>query len=307
MRGKSLQIARGLVSVKLLLLVAPLLLADPALAQRELQLVFGVYTTDKPTVLVKKFRPMLSAIETDLGKTLNRPVSIRLQIARSYERGVSAIVNGEVDFSRFGPASYVAATRKNPALRILALDSKNDTQTTTGIISVHEDSLYTKVSELKNARFAFGNKASTIGRYLSQAYLLEHGVHADDLAEYEYLERHDRVGYAVAQGSYDAGALKEGTFIKLRKKGLPLRALAKFENVNKPWIARSGMDEKLFESLRTVMLTLSAPDAFKALGSKQFVHGDDAIFEVTRKAINDNPEFFKKSVQVKTSKMADRW
>jgi len=302
--GNDLHCLKRCIVLKRLLILRKLALAvaitpliyllgiQPATGEDDLQLTFGVYTTDKPTVLVETFRPILSAIETDLAAKLNKPVSIRLNIERSYERGVAAIVNGEVDFSRLGPASYIDATNKNPALEIIALDSKNDLLTSKGIICVREDSVYKDVSELKGARFAFGNKASTIGRYLSQAYLLQHGIAASDLTNFNYLGRHDRVGYAVAQGTYDAGALKESTFKKLKKNGLPLRELASFENVNKPWIARAGMDGSLVEALREVMLVLSAPEAFDALGKKQFVRGSDDDFKEIRQAINGNEAFF---------------
>lgn len=266
---------------------------QPAHAQQKIELVFGLYTTDKPSEMVKTFRPILSALEKDLSSKLDQPVDIRLQISRSYESGVAAIVNGEVDFSRFGPASYVAAVTQNPGIKILALGSKNNQQTTKGVICVAESSSYTKVSDLKGARFAFGNKASTIGRYLSQSYLFSHGVSSQDLASFDYLDRHDRVGYAVAQNSFDAGALKQSTFNKLIKKGLPLRALATFDNVNKPWIARAGMQDELFNALRDVMFEMDDPDAFKLLGQKMFVPGSDTDFEDIRNAINNNAEFFK--------------
>jgi len=214
--------------------------------------------------------------------------------------------DGEVDFSQLGPASYIAAYKRNAALRILALESKDGTLNFRGLIGVHEDSPYTKVSELKGARFAFGNESSTIGRYLSQAYLLQHGIAASDLLQYEYLGRHDRVAYAVAQKTFDAGALKEGTFNKLKEKGLPLRALVYFENVNKPWVARSGMDEKLFDSLQSVMLNLSAPKAFKALGKKQFVLGEDSNFEAIRQAIEGNADFFTSYEKINSADLDNR-
>ncbi len=278
---------------------------QPISAQQKIELVFGLYTTDKPTVLVKTFRPLLSAIETALTLKLGKPVDIKLQISRSYEEGVAELVNGDVDFSRFGAASYVTAIKQNPRLRILALDSKNGKQTTRGVICVAESSPYSKVSELKGVRFAFGNQASTIGRYLSQAYLLKHGVASTDLASFEYLDRHDRVGHAVAHGSFDAGALKESTFNKLKKKGLPLRSLATFDNVNKPWIASADMSDELFEALRSVMFALDAPDAFRQLDQKQFVPGSDADFEEIRAAITSNAEFFQSKRSPDTTVVLD--
>lgn len=278
------------------LLLQVIVHASPTTAAKdELKLVFGLYTTDKPTVLVKAFRPMLSAIESDLSDALNKSVSIRMHISPSYESGIAALVNGEVDFSRFGPASYVAAHEQNPDLQILALDSKNGAQTFKGVIAVHEDSKIADIADLKGTRFAFGNEGSTIGRYLSQAYLLRHGVTSSDLGTMEYLKRHDLVGHAVANRSFDAGALKESTFKKLRKKGLPLKALATFDNVNKPWIARSGLSNELVAALRKAMFDLSSPEAFKALGRKQFVAGTDADFKDVRDAINNNARFFQEA------------
>lgn len=74
-------------------------------------------------------------------------------------------------------------------------------------------------SQLRGQTFAFGDERSTIGRYLSQLLLVQHGIRADELLSYEYLGRHDRVGTAVGAGQFDAGALKESTFRKLKKKG----------------------------------------------------------------------------------------
>ncbi len=273
----------------------------PALSETKLELVFGVYTTDKPTEMVKTFRPVLSAIEEDISQKLGTPVSIRMNISRTYEQGVAALVNGEVDFARLGPASYIAASQQNPGIKILALDSKNREQTTKGIICVHENSRFQKIGDLQNSRFAFGNENSTIGRYLSQAYLLKHGIASDSLEHHEYLERHDLVAHAVAIGRFDAGALKESTFRKLVQKGLPLRALAQFPNVNKPWVASADMNEQMVNNLRSVLLNLSSPEAFKALGRNQFVKGHDSDFTDTRTAINNNHAFFATTSKVKTA------
>lgn len=278
----------------------------PASAEDEVSLVFGLYTTDKPTVMVKTFRPILSAIESDLSESLGVSVTIKTHISPTYEKGVAALVNGDVDFARFGPASYITASELNPDIRILALDSKNNKQSTKGLIIVHEKSSIKNIEDLAGARFAFGNAESTIGRYLSQAYLLNHGISASELQSYVYLQRHDRVGHAVANGSYDAGALKEGTYKKLKKANLPIRALGEFDNVNKPWIANSDMQEDLFNALREVMFNLSAPEAFDALGRKQFVVGNDADFEDIRKAMAINETFFRSAESANTAESVEQ-
>ena len=67
-------------------------------------LSFGVYTSNKPTAMVKKFKPMLKAIEKDLEARLGEPVKIRIQVAKDYTQGIQHLANGKVDFSEIGRA-----------------------------------------------------------------------------------------------------------------------------------------------------------------------------------------------------------
>lgn len=255
-------------------------------------LIFGVYTSDKPTTMVKKFRPLLNDLEDHLTQILKKNVEITMQVAHGYEKGIEDIVLGNVDFSRLGPASYIEAKQKNPKLRILAIESKNGRKTFNGLICVHRDSFIQTVADLKGKSFAFGNKRSTIGRYLSQAYLLKHGIKAKDLKRYEYLDRHDKVGTAIGLKQFNAGALKEGTFKRLLARGTPIRKIASFHNVTKPWVARSGLPKQILDALHQALLELKDPAVLKALGKDGFLGGSDKDYDIIRKAINNNPAFF---------------
>ena len=261
----------------------------------DMNLTFGVYTTDQPTEMVKAYRPVLNGIEVELSERLDTTVKISLKVSSTYEKGVSELVNGNVDFSMLGAASYIAALEQDASLRLLAIESKNDSKTFNGVIAVRADSSIHTVSQLAGKTFAFGNMESTIGRYLSQAHLVDNGVGANDLSGYDYLGRHDRVGHAVAAGKFDAGALKEGTLNKLIKRGLQLRAVTKFPNVNKAWIASSHMDNEIFLQLQSVMLSLDDEALFKPFSRKRFVVGEAVDYDVIRKTINGNSRFFEKS------------
>ena len=74
-------------------------------------LQFGVNSTDSPMVVGQKFLPVLRLLENNLEARMNRPVRINFRIFRTYGQTVTAFVNGEVDFGRLGPASYVHAKR----------------------------------------------------------------------------------------------------------------------------------------------------------------------------------------------------
>jgi len=278
------------------------LAANPAVSTAVENLSFGVYTSNKPTAMVKQFRPVLNAIEAHMSKTLGDEVKIRIQVAQNYEQGVEHLASGKVDFSRFGPASYVEAKKANSDLEILALESKDGEKTADGVICVREDSPITDVTDLKDKRFAFGDEQSTIGRYLSQQYLAKNEIYAADLKHYDYLGRHDKVGTAVGAGNYDAGALNESTFKKLVAKGEPIRVIAKFPNVAKPWIARSGLSERIMDAMRQALLDMDDPVALKSLKRDGFLRGNDKDYAVIRESIENNHVFFDSMTSKKATK-----
>lgn len=257
-------------------------------------LYFGVYTSDKPTEMVKQFRPILNALEEGMGKRLGRLVKISMQVAGSYEEGIDDIVKGNVDFCRLGPVSYIEAKKRNPDLSVLVLENSNGEKVFYGIICVLRDSPIRTIADLRGKSFAFGDEQSTIGRYLSQDILLKNNIRASDLSSFQYLSRHDKVGEAVGAGLFDAGALKEDTFSKLVEQGISIRAIERFPNVTKPWLARSGMSQELKEALTVVLKGINAPDVLKDLGMDGFVDGNDRDYDVIKEAIERNPGFFEK-------------
>ena len=258
-----------------------------------LELKFGVYTADKPSAVVAQFRPLLDQLEFAIGQQLNQSVAIKLDIAASYEKGIENIATGSVDFARLGPASYILAKQANSELAIAAIESKKGQKVFNGVIVVHEQSDIDTLADLKDKTFAFGNEKSTIGRYLSQQELHAHGIHASDLQAYEYLGRHDAVGAAVGGGFYDAGALKESTFKKLVAKGTPIRVIATFPNVTKPWVLSAHTDPSIQAAIKKALLSMDHPEALKALGKQGFLQGSDDDYATIRASMANNSEFFK--------------
>lgn len=261
-------------------------------ARAEVGLVFGTYSPDKPSAMVKQLRPTLDRIAHHMTEILDEEVTIRLQIVRGYKDGADLIIDGEVDFMRLGPASYVMAKEKNPGLTVLAMESRSGTNYFHGIICVRTDSAITSIEQLEGRSFAFGNERSTLGRYFAQLILMRNGIYAKDLSRYQYLGRHDKVGQAVGSGLYDAGALEETTFAKLVAKGVPIRALAKIRNATRPWVGRSGLDPRVEDALRKALLRMTDDEALTALRFDGFLPGSDAEYDATRIAIVENPRFF---------------
>lgn len=268
------------------------LLSSGILAEDKLRLNFGVYSSNKPSAMVKVFRPVLEELEIAMSHRLRREVDIRMQIAKDYDQGITHLVDGRVDFSYFGPASYVEAKRMNKDISIIAMENKNNSKVSFGIIAVKQDSPIQKISDLHGRSFAFGDEGSTIGRFLSQLELEQSGIRSVDLSRYEYLGRHDKVGTAVGAGAFDAGALNEKTFKKLVDAGEPIRELVRFPNVSKPWIARSGLDENILDALRASLLSVTNEKALAAMKINGFLEGSDQDYSVIRRAMENNAAFF---------------
>lgn len=281
------------MSKRFFLLAILFIFLGGSVSHADVELTFGLYTSDKPTALKKMFDPILKALETKASAKLGEPVKIGIKFSKTYEGGVKDFVDGKVDFVRFGPASYIEAKKASPGVDILAIEAKKGKKTFNGIICVAKSSPIQTVEDLVGKKFAFGNEKSTIGRYLSQLYLANNGVKASDLAKYEYLKNHQAVAVAVARGGFDAGALKESTFKKMVKKGADLRSIASFPNVTKPWIARAGLPENVKKALSESLLEIKDPAVLKKLKKDGFLPGDDNDYAVIRASIENNELFFK--------------
>ncbi|MGR3762273.1 PhnD/SsuA/transferrin family substrate-binding protein (plasmid) [Roseobacteraceae bacterium NS-SX3] len=275
----------------LLILAAAFCGLQPAPAQAEFSLTFGTYAADKPTVTVRKYRPFLTFLEDRMTAQLGEPVTIRMKIAKEYEEGIGELAAGEVDFARFGPASYVHVMRENPGIQIVAMESKLGRKRFKGVIVVHKDSTVQSLEDLAGLSFAFGSELSTIGRYLAQAHLLEAGISSEDLHSYEYLGRHDLVGEAVGAGKFSAGALKESTYKKLVAKGVPIRVLFAFDNVTKPWLAHPDVPPEVVNAMRQVMLSSENEEIVRRVAKNGFLEGSDADYDFVRRAMEKSLSF----------------
>ncbi|MBF0448921.1 MAG: PhnD/SsuA/transferrin family substrate-binding protein [Magnetococcales bacterium] len=256
-----------------------------------LTLVFGINSTDSPKVIAQKIFPILDVLESDLERRLLRPVKIKFKVFRTYEESIKAFVDGAVDFGRLCPASYVLAKQQNPLIQLLAMENKNGQKRFNGLIIVRKDSSFQNLSDLKATNFAFGNRVSTIGRYLAQLELMKAGVCSKNLKKFDYLHRHDNVFTGVATGRYDAGSLKESTFHKRNEKNKDLRILYSFHNVTKPWLVRGGLDENIYHTLRLAMLDLKDQEAFKKLNIKGFFPSSHQEYKIIEEAMLNTDQF----------------
>lgn len=272
----------------LIALTSTLLFIAPSRADERKVLRFATYATERPSEELRKMEPFQKDVELGLQQ---RGVMVRVdvRIFPTYGEANQALVAGDVDFVRFGPASYVVAKQKNPDLILLAMEGHEGKKHFSGLIVVANASPIRTLADLRGKRIAFGDPTSTTGRYLSQGELVKAGLSAKDFAAYDYLGRHDKVVFAVASGAYDAGATNERTFEKYAgEKGL--RELTRFPSPTQAWIARSGLDTTTVNALRATLLSMAGA-GLEYIGRNGFRPASDSDFDELRKAMKAAREF----------------
>ena len=272
------------------LLSLVLLCAAGASAQAKVILVLGLYPEEKPRNMIEAFRPSLNAVEDMMSAQLGEDVEIHIQMSSDYVTALDALVAGQVDFARLGPASYVMGKNQQPAIELLAMENSHGSVSFDGLIVVREDSKLHSVADLKGGSFAFVSERSTLGRFFAQAYLANAGIKAADLRDYDYVGNHEAVGLAVWTGRFDAGAMNRRIYDKLVNRGMHLRPIASFKNVTRAWVARAGLPPRLANCLRDALLNLHDPAVLAALGFDGFLPGQEDYFEATREVIAEHAD-----------------
>ncbi|MBK8099527.1 MAG: PhnD/SsuA/transferrin family substrate-binding protein [Planctomycetes bacterium] len=275
------------------MILSVLVATSAAVAQQPMpavSLTFGVYSFKRPTDVLRDFDPAVRALGSAMTTKLGKPVTIDVKVYRTYEECLERFLAGDVDFVRFGPASYVLAHQRNPAVSLLAAEQEDGQKRCKGVIAVRADSPIRSVADTRGRSFAFGDENSTIGRYLAQAVLIDAGIKQEDLSGSAFLERHDRVFKAVAAGDYDAGAMHIATFLDMNKNH-ELREVARFDNVGKPWVARAGLAKELIVALRESLLAMTDEKALAALKVHGFQTTADSDFQLVRDGMKKAERF----------------
>ena len=255
-----------------------------------LRLHFGVYPSDRATIMYRKFTPVLDALSAPLKTQLKREVDIHLTIFKDYASGIEALANGDVDFVRVGPSSYILAEELNPDITLLAMELRKGLKRFNGLIIAKKESGIHTVKDLQGKTFAFGDSNSTIGRYLAQSLMVNDGISVDSLESFDYMHRHDHVAKAVITGTHDAGALKASTYKKLCDPD-KIKIVVAFENVTKPWVARAGLPQNIRDAITASLLELEDSKIIDELGCSGFTKATPKDYDLVRKAMKNSESF----------------
>lgn len=261
-------------------------------ARADITLDFGTQAFEKPTMTVAKLRPILDVLEREMSTRLGEPVSIRMQVRNNYRDAIRDLIGGVTDFARFGQAAYVIAKAAKRDLRLLAVEGEQRRKSFESVIIVHDDSAIRSLDNLVGKSFAFGDESSTVGRFMPQYFLSKANITRSLLQRIEYLGRHDRVAYAVADGRTDAGAVSKRVYSDLAANGLPIRSIASFGNVTMPWVAGSRLEPHIAAALTNSLLAMQGLEVLGLIKKDCFLPGGDDDYREVRFAIAENWRFF---------------
>jgi phosphonate transport system substrate-binding protein len=214
-------------------------------------LKLGIHPYLSSTEIVRRFTPLAEY----LSRELKRPVT--LEIASSYATHIHNIGSDNLDIALLGPASYVLMTAEFGMRPLLAVFESNGTKTFRGVIIAKKDSSITLLSQLKGKKFAFGDKASTMGHLVPRYMLLKKGVDVSDLAGHAFLSSQENVCLGVLTGDFDAAAVKEEVFREYEHKGL--KAIAFSPEINDHiFVASAKLPQETVRSLRKALIGLNS-------------------------------------------------
>ena len=201
----------------MLTILLVMLMATPVVkisAEENNTLILGVHPYLPPADLEKRFTPLIQYLSRQLG------VPMKLSISKDYETHIENIGNKVFDIAYIGPSSYVELINKYGPHTLLARLEIAGKPYFNGYIVVRQDSNIQTLEELKGKRFAFGSPHSTMSYLVPRHMLIEAGVSLESLREYKFQGNHRNVALGVLLGEFDAGAIKEETYFKFKKKGL---------------------------------------------------------------------------------------
>lgn len=235
----------------LLLFLGCLLFPSSVPAQEEKALVLWIHPYLPATELVKRFSPLVNYLAAELGQ----PVRIRVQ--KSYQSHIDFVGQNRADIAFIGPVSYVLMRRSYGAKPLLAKLEESGASFFHGVIVVRQDSSFASVADLRGKSFAFSDPNSTMGHIVPRAMLAQAGVPVSQLGRHDFLNSHHDVVLAVLGGYFDAGGVKDETFIEYEKRGL--RALAKSPPVAEHlFLTRSDLPAPLVQRLRSLFLAVNS-------------------------------------------------
>lgn len=240
-------------------------------------------------VLLKNHEPFRLWLSGRLG------VPVELSVAAGYDELGQQLRSGVIDIGEFSPYAYVRARNNDPGLDPLVSYIAAGAATAAGYIVVDAGSRFNTLDDLRGARFAFVDRASTSGYLYPHQLLVERGLDPEKTFErVDFLGNHKAVLLAVHEGRTDAGAVFGPSLRGLEDSdGISPRAfriVAKTQRIpNDLLCAGAALAQSVRDEVRRLLLDLTVVTAeggpvLTPMRINAFVPADDRAYDAVRAA-----------------------
>ncbi len=240
-----------------------------------------------PHLSPDRMRTTRSALAAYLSRGLGVPVEI--VVGADYDDVGERMARGEIDIAEFSPFAFGRARRKTK-LKVLVSAIQSGSATSGGYIIVRDDSPRKTVEDLRGARFAFVDPASTSGFLYPMKLFKDRGIDpATFFASTTFMGSHDGVLLGILDGGVEAGATWQGAFSALKsEKGidpLEFRVIAKMPRTPQDVLCvRESGPPELGEAITQLVLRLnmrekSTRDILSSMSINGYVPADASVYD----------------------------
>jgi len=219
---------------------------------------FGIQPSLGPLITVKLMQPLISYLSKKLD------MNVVLVLFPDYASITEYLKTNQVDIVALGPIEYIKAQQEAEVFPIVSPIIQGQAVHKSVIIA-RRDSRIKVLSDLKGKTFAFVDKNSSFGYLVPRILLMQNGIDPiRDLKGIFFMGSDDKVFHSVLDKKVDAGAMARRLYQYLSKsseRGSEITILAESQEVPQgPFVARKGLNEKLIERLRDLLINLYLSD-----------------------------------------------
>jgi phosphonate transport system substrate-binding protein len=244
-------------SLKALLGAAVVTFGMTSLAQAQAVLRVTTIPEEAATEQVRKFTPLASYLEKQLG------MKVEFTPVTDYPAAVESLVNKKVDLVWFGGFTHVQASLRSGGKIIPIAQREEDTRFQSVFIS-KTDSNIKNLADMKGKQISFGSQSSTSGHLMPRSFLLAAGIDPEkDFKRIAYSGAHDATIASVVSGKVDAAALDITVWKKfVAENKVDTKAVDVFYSTppyfNYNWSVHADMPAALRERITKALLDLNS-------------------------------------------------